>query len=305
MKLGFLGLGSMGAAIASNLARASHELAVWNRSPDKTRALVAMGATAAASPSDAARGKEIVFTMLSDDAALACSAGRRARDCSRGSMPGAIHVSMSTIGVATADDSRGEHARAAARDSSARRCSVVPTPPPPPSYVRGRRRQRGRAAAYARAARASVSQRLFEIGENPSSANLLKLCGNFMILAAIESLGESMALAARGGIAKRQLLDVLTATLFDAPVYRNYGAILVEERFRPAGFAASLGLKDMDLVAAAADAQRRDAGSRRAAGTPAPRRSHRRRAISTGPVSQRRSRRIAIRVSRERFIRDP
>jgi len=103
---------------------------------------------------------------------------------------------------------------------------------------------------------ANISQRVFQVGEKPSSANLLKLCGNFMILAAIESLGEAMTLAERGGITKRQLLEVLTATLFDAPVYRNYGAILIEQRFRPAGFAASLGLKDMRLVAAAADAAR-------------------------------------------------
>jgi len=107
---------------------------------------------------------------------------------------------------------------------------------------------------------ANISQRVFQVGEKPSSANLLKLCGNCMILSAIESLGDAMTLAERGGITKRQLLEVLTATLFDAPVYRNYGAILIEQRFRPAGFAASLGLKDMRLVAAAADAAREGAG---------------------------------------------
>ena len=242
----------MGAAIASNLARASHELAVWNRSPDKTRALVAMGATAAASPSDAARGKEIVFSMLADDAALHAvldgDSGLFA-----GLAPGAIHVSMSTIGVATADavaashSERGQHFVSApvfGRPDAAAAAKLFVAAAGDPSDL-----QRIREPL------ANVSQRVFLVGEKPSSANLLKLCGNFMILAAIESLGEAMALASKGGITKRQLLDVLTATLFDAPVYRNYGAILVEERFRPAGFAASLGLKDMDLVAAAADAQ--------------------------------------------------
>jgi 3-hydroxyisobutyrate dehydrogenase-like beta-hydroxyacid dehydrogenase len=94
------------------------------------------------------------------------------------------------------------------------------------------------------------------VGEKPSAANLLKLCGNFMILAAIEAMGEAMTLAQKGGIPKKQLLEVLTGTLFDSAVYRNYGAVLVEERFKPAGFAAPLGLKDMRQVGQSAEALR-------------------------------------------------
>jgi 3-hydroxyisobutyrate dehydrogenase-like beta-hydroxyacid dehydrogenase len=77
-----------------------------------------------------------------------------------------------------------------------------------------------------------------------------------MILAAIEALGEAMTLAAKGGIAKKQLLEILTGTLFDSPVYRNYGSILAEGRFKPAGFAAPLGLKDMRLVGMSAETLR-------------------------------------------------
>jgi 3-hydroxyisobutyrate dehydrogenase-like beta-hydroxyacid dehydrogenase len=101
-----------------------------------------------------------------------------------------------------------------------------------------------------------MSQRVFYVGEAPSAASLVKLCGNFMILSAIEALGEAMALAEKGGIAKKQLLEVLTGTLFDSPIYRNYGAMLVEGRFRPAGFAAPLGLKDMRLVGQSAESLR-------------------------------------------------
>ncbi len=250
MKLGFVGLGSMGAAIAANLARAPYELTVWNRSQDKIRPLAALGARAAASPREAAAGQEIVFTMLSNDAALqAVLAGEQG--LLAGLEAGAIHVSMSTIGVATADDVAAQHARCGQGFVSAPVFGRPDAAAAAKLFVAAA----GNAAELqrVRAPLERVSQRIFEVGAKPSSANLLKLCGNFMILAAIESLAESMALAARGGIAKRQLLEVLTATLFDAPVYRNYGAILVEERFRPAGFAASLGLKDMGLVAAAAD----------------------------------------------------
>jgi 3-hydroxyisobutyrate dehydrogenase-like beta-hydroxyacid dehydrogenase len=84
----------------------------------------------------------------------------------------------------------------------------------------------------------------------------VKLCGNFMILAAIEALGEAMALAEKGGVAKQHLLEVLTGTLFDSPVYRTYGEILIEGRFKPAGFAAPLGLKDMRLVGQSAETLR-------------------------------------------------
>jgi len=97
---------------------------------------------------------------------------------------------------------------------------------------------------------------VFCIGETPSAANLVKLCGNFMILSAIESMGEALALAAKGGVAKQQLLDVLLGTLFDSPIYRVYGPILAADKFRPAGFAAPLGLKDMRLAAQSADALR-------------------------------------------------
>ena len=94
------------------------------------------------------------------------------------------------------------------------------------------------------------------LGEHPPAANLVKLCGNFMILSAVETMAEAMTLAEKGGVPKAKLFEVITGTLFDAPVYRTYGAILVEERFRPAGFAAPLGLKDMRLVGQAAEAQR-------------------------------------------------
>jgi 3-hydroxyisobutyrate dehydrogenase-like beta-hydroxyacid dehydrogenase len=102
----------------------------------------------------------------------------------------------------------------------------------------------------------AVGQRVFRVNDTPSAASLVKLCGNFMILSAIEALGEAMALAAKGGIPKQQLLEILTGTLFDSPIYRGYGAALVEGRFKPAGFAAPLGLKDMRLAGQSAEALR-------------------------------------------------
>jgi len=98
----------------------------------------------------------------------------------------------------------------------------------------------------------AVGQKSFTVGDRPPAANLVKLCGNFLILSAVEALAEAMTLGEKGGVAKAKLLEVLTGSLFGSPIYQVYGEILAEERFRPAGFAVPLGLKDMNLVSQAA-----------------------------------------------------
>jgi 3-hydroxyisobutyrate dehydrogenase-like beta-hydroxyacid dehydrogenase len=251
MRIGFIGLGNMGAGIAGNLVRARHELMVWNRNADKAKPLVAAGATLVKSPRAAATDSEVVFTMLADDAALdAVAAGEDG--LTGGLKAGGLHISMSTISVTAADRIAHIHNE---------RGQLFLSAP-----VFGRPEAAAAAKLFVVAAGAStgfqlaqpllsaVSQRVFYLGDKPSQANLVKLCGNFMILSAIEALGEAMALAEKGGIAKQQLLEIITGTLFDSPVYRIYGGILASDRYTPAGFAAPLGLKDMRLAAQSADA---------------------------------------------------
>jgi 3-hydroxyisobutyrate dehydrogenase-like beta-hydroxyacid dehydrogenase len=98
-----------------------------------------------------------------------------------------------------------------------------------------------------------IGQRTFVVSETPKAASLVKLSGNFLIASVIESLGEAMALVSKGGVDKRQYLEILTSTLFGAPVYKTYGALIADGTFEPAGFAAPLGLKDIRLVLAAAE----------------------------------------------------
>jgi 3-hydroxyisobutyrate dehydrogenase-like beta-hydroxyacid dehydrogenase len=112
------------------------------------------------------------------------------------------------------------------------------------------------AVASAEPVFAATSQRVFTVGAIPAAAALVKLCGNFMILSAIESMGEAMTLAEKGGVSRAQLLEVLTGSLFNAPLFHNYGKMLVEAKFKPAGFAAPLGLKDMRLAGQSADTLR-------------------------------------------------
>jgi 3-hydroxyisobutyrate dehydrogenase-like beta-hydroxyacid dehydrogenase len=253
MRIGFIGLGNMGAAIAANLLRAGHDIAIWNRTAGKARPLIDAGAVLVQSPQATATERDVVFTMLADDAALdTVLAGENG--LLAGLSPGALHVSMSTIAVATAVRVAANHralgqrflcAPVFGRPEAAMAAKLFIVVAGDPADLQ-----------TANPLLSAIGQRVFYLGDTPSAASLVKLCGNFMILSAIEALGEAMALAEKGGVAKQQLLEVLTGTLFDSPIYRTYGAILAAERFKPAGFAAPLGLKDMRLVGQSADALR-------------------------------------------------
>lgn len=246
MKVGFIGLGNMGAAIAPNLVRAGHEVSVWNRSPEKADALVAGGAIRADMPADASGG-ETVFTMLADDAAV-----EGVSEAILASLPaGGVHISLSTISVALADKLTEAHAARGQYFVSA------PVFGRPPVAAEGKLfiAAAGTPEAIAKAMPLLevIGQKVQVFGEKPSAANLVKLAGNFLIVNVTEALGEAMALVAKGGVEKADLLDFLTSTLFGAPIYKNYGALIVSEKFEPAGFAAVLAAKDMRLAGEAAD----------------------------------------------------
>ena len=233
MKIGFLGLGHMGLPIAGNLIRARHNVVIWNRSAQKARSLIDAGGVQAATPRDAALGADVVFSMLADDIALEKVLPGE-NGLLAGLKPNALHISLSTISVAAAANVTARHSELRQRFVAAPALEVL---------TLLRKRFEGQTGAL-------------EVAIRELDACLVKLCGNFMILSAIESLGEAMTLAEKGGVARAKLLEILTGTLFDAPVFRVYGAILAEGRYRPAGFAAPLGLKDMRLVGQAAEAQR-------------------------------------------------
>lgn len=249
MKIAFIGLGRMGAGIAANLLRAGHELSVWNRSPDKAAALVEQGALNAATPREAADGAEIAFTMVADDAAL-LQVLEGEDGLLAGLAEGAVHVSMSTVSVAVAERVAALHAGRGQHLVSA------------PVFGRPAVAEAGQLWIVAGGAPEALDrvQPLFEtigratfpVGDKASAANLVKLCGNFMILANVEAMGEAMSLAERGGVSRAQLLETLAGTLFDGTVHKIYGPLIAEERYRPAGFGAPLGLKDMRLTGDAA-----------------------------------------------------
>jgi 3-hydroxyisobutyrate dehydrogenase-like beta-hydroxyacid dehydrogenase len=112
------------------------------------------------------------------------------------------------------------------------------------------------AVAAARPLLEAMGKAVLPVGKAAPAANLVKLSGNFLIASVIEALGEAMALVAKGGVDRERYLDILTATLFGAPVVRTYGGLIARRQFEPAGFAAPLGLKDIRLALAAAESLR-------------------------------------------------
>jgi 3-hydroxyisobutyrate dehydrogenase-like beta-hydroxyacid dehydrogenase len=253
MKTGFIGLGRMGSAMATNLLKAGHEVTVFNRSPEKLRPLVELGAREAGTVADACRG-ELVITMLADDTAVADVAFASVGIVN--SLPkGAIHLSMSTISVALSKQLTQAHAQAAQQ--------FVAAP------VFGRPDMAAAAKLYIVAAGNPTAvntckplldvlgQKTFPIGTTPASANLVKLSGNFLMAAAIEALGEAIALVGKADDIDRQVfVDLLTSSIFNVPAYKTYGGLIAASRFEPALFAAPLGFKDIKLALAAAETLR-------------------------------------------------
>ena len=237
MRIGFIGLGNMGSAMAANLIKAGHEVTVYNRSRGKVEALAAEGARPADSVAGACGGDVVITMLANDDAVEGIVFGdggilaSLARD--------ATHVSSSTISVALSERLTAAHAEGGQQfiaapvfgrpeaAQAAKLFVVAAGPPAPLEAVSG--------------IFDAFSQRTFVVSEEPKTANLIKLSGNFLIMSVIEALGEAMALVGKAGVDKHQYLDILTSTLFGAPIYKTYGGLIA-------------GQKDIRLVLTAAEA---------------------------------------------------
>jgi 3-hydroxyisobutyrate dehydrogenase-like beta-hydroxyacid dehydrogenase len=249
MDIGFVGLGNMGSGMAANLLKAGHRVTAYNRSQDKVDALAERGARPARTVAEACGGQVVVSMLANDDAVDAVTFGPEGILATLS--PGAVHVSCSTISVALAGRLSAAHADAGQRFAAA------------PVFGRPEAAEAAKLFVVAAAEPAvlqtvspifeAIGQRTFVVSDDPKAASLVKLSGNFLIASVIESLGEAMALVGKAGVDKLQYLDILTSTLFGAPVYQTYGGLIAREEFEPAGFAAPLGAKDVRLVLAAGE----------------------------------------------------
>jgi 3-hydroxyisobutyrate dehydrogenase-like beta-hydroxyacid dehydrogenase len=250
MKVGFIGLGGMGSPMAQNLIKAGFTVSVYNRTRSRAEELRPLGATISETPAQAASNADILITMLADDRALdevIFGAGNAIQSL----RAGATHVSMSTISVALSRRLAAAHRERQQHYASA------------PVFGRPEAAAAGKLFIVAAGSRQqlegcqplfdAMGQRTFTVGDDAPSANVIKLLGNFLISSVIESLGEAFALARKSGIDVNNFLEVLTGTLFNAPIYKTYGGLIAQEKFEPAGFKLTLGLKDCRLVLAAAE----------------------------------------------------
>ncbi|WP_165185129.1 NAD(P)-dependent oxidoreductase [Caulobacter soli] len=246
MHIGFIGLGAMGKAMVENLLEKGHAVTVWNRSPGPAAELAAQGAKVAATIEETLQG-DVVLSILAHDQAIRdvlLNALPRAR-------PGLVHANLATISTAFARELAERHAELG--------LGYVAAPVfgrPPVARAGGLNVLAAGApdaVATALPALEALATKVWPMGEDPVRANAVKIAGNLMIVSAVEAMGEATALGAAHGVPAADLLDMLTSTIFAAPIYKIYGAMIAESRYHPPGFAADLALKDVRLAQAAGD----------------------------------------------------
>ncbi|MEO8810542.1 MAG: NAD(P)-dependent oxidoreductase [Rhodanobacter sp.] len=251
MKVGFIGLGAMGSAMASNLIAAGHSVTVWNRSAAACEPLASLGAKVASTPDRAAQG-DVLCSMLADDQAV------RSVFFASGLLDamdrGTVHVNHATISVALAQELALAHAQRGlgyvsapvfGRPDTAAAAKLNILVGANPSLVE-----------QVRPLLEAMGSRIWPLGEAPERANVAKIAGNFMLASAIESMAEASALTRAYGISAADFLDVMTNTLFASPAYQGYAKLIATQRFKPAGFPLPLGFKDVGLAQSAAETAR-------------------------------------------------
>lgn len=224
--IGFIGLGLLGLPVAANLLQAGYALTVYNRTADKAKPLVAQGARQAARPADAVTAGGIVVTLVWDDEALEGIVG--SEDFLERLGPGGIHVSMSTVSPDTGRKLADLHARHGSvyveapvfgrPEAAAARQLWIPVAGPQEA------KERVRPVLEAMGAGG-----IFDFGEEAGTAVLVKLIGNFLIVSAARSLEEALGMAERGGVDPQAAVNMLTSTLFTAPIYQSYGKMIAEK----------------------------------------------------------------------------
>lgn len=248
--IGFIGLGLMGEPMAANLLKAGSAVTVYNRTAAKAARLVETGAKLAARPAEVAAPGGIVITMVADDRALLeVTTGGDGFGERLGS--GGVHLCMSTVSPETAEQLSAWHAQRGSQYVAA------PVFGRPPAAAAGKLWivVSGPATAKARVRPLldAMGQGVFDFGEAPRAAKLVKLAGNFLILSAVEALGEAQTLAEKNGVDRKALSDFLTQTIFACTVYQSYGPIIAAGGPEQIGFQLRLGLKDVKLVLDAAE----------------------------------------------------
>ncbi|MGD8339141.1 MAG: NAD(P)-dependent oxidoreductase [Gammaproteobacteria bacterium] len=249
MKVGFIGLGNMGQAISGRIIDGGFDLTVYNRTRSKADELEQKGARVADSVAEACAGRDVVFTMLSDDKALNAVVDGGLLD----NLPkGAIHVPMGTHSVTALLELKERH------DAAGHRFVAAPVLGRPDAAASG---QLGIVPGGDQEAIAelgplwkAIGRRTFDAGSNPAGAAAVKLANNMVLGCAVEAMAEAFALTRKFDVEPVVFNEVMTDGLFAAPAYKVYGGIIANESYENVGFSVKLGFKDSNLVMAAGQA---------------------------------------------------
>lgn len=221
MKVGVIGLGTMGQPIARRIARAGHEILAWNRTPGRTDSLPADTTVVVRTAGEACQA-ELVITVLSDDTAVAAVMFDGDRLLTSG-MPGLIHVCLSTISDTLA------RRLAVAHEAAGQAYISAPVFGPPDAAAAGRLLIAAGGPRHALERVRPVLEtvgRVQYISEDPAAANVVKSAGNFLMAAVVESLRDAILIVHGAGVDPREFAGIVTQSLFPTPVYQYLGGLL-------------------------------------------------------------------------------
>jgi 3-hydroxyisobutyrate dehydrogenase-like beta-hydroxyacid dehydrogenase len=245
MDIGFIGLGAMGAGIVPRLMAAGHKVIGWNRSSEKTRALIAAGMTHAATPRAAAAASDIVLSIVTDAAAVRAVALGEDGVIS-GLKPGGIYADMSTIAP---DASR---AVAAAFETQGLVMLDAPISGSPITLAQGSASLMvgGDKAAFARVEPVlrAIGPKVTYIGASGLAVQM-KISINLLLMVEVIAFGEAVALAEKGGVAREIAVDAVLKSVAASPVLGYRGPFILEGKM-PAVPLADVTMQQKDMVLA-------------------------------------------------------
>lgn len=250
MKPGFIGLGKLGLPIASNLLDRGHELIVYNRTASKAEPLIPKGAKLAGSVAELAKECSIVFSIVFDDTAV-----REICEGANGLLanlaPGSIHVCLSTISPALAASLEAAHEQRGVHYVSA---PVFGRPAAAEARelnyaVAGAADAKGRVEALLKDSGGTI----WDFGERVQSSIMVKLCGNFLIIAAAEAIRESIAIGRASEVDVEAMWEMFNRALIKSPLYQFYsGHVLQAQAGGGSIFTSAIPAKDLGLLSAQA-----------------------------------------------------
>jgi 3-hydroxyisobutyrate dehydrogenase-like beta-hydroxyacid dehydrogenase len=244
-KIGFVGLGNMGINMAKNLISEGYHLQVYNRTLSKADELEQGSVTKCKTPAEAADGVFAIITMVAEDDILKEIVSGKNGIIEK--LPkNSLHISMSTVAPDTSQMLAKLHQEAGSRFIAS---PVFGRPEAAAAKklwicVSGDQKSKETAKPILEC----LGQGIFDFGEDVGGANVVKIAGNFMIMASLEIMAEAFTLAEKNGLDRLKVAEFFGSTLFNVPIYQNYGKLIAKKQYEPVGFKAKLGYKDARLA---------------------------------------------------------